>query len=417
MDSVCVVGLGYVGFPLMCALAKVRKVVGFDVDREKINQIEALIGDGRISNTVVTNTNLDLLANCSIYFICVPTPLDGEKRPDLTAVALACETIGSVLKEGDTVVLESTVSPGTTDGLCASILQKVSGLTVDEQFHLGFSPERVNPGDSYHSVTSVAKIVSGRTTTARDAIKNIYAEILCAPIIEARSVKEAEMAKLVENTQRDVNIAFINELALLLMDTDLDMQHILELARSKWNFCDFRPGLVGGHCISVDPYYLCSYANSIGKNLDTVSLARKVNDSMVDVIISAFLNHAEMSVTDRKVAVMGATFKEDIDDFRNSQQVYLIEKLVSLGCLVSVYEPHVSLDEFMTATGLRGLKVFESEAVYDAIFVCVAHSEILRNGADLIRDSLASDGLRYVMDVKSCLPSLKVDSSICYQSL
>ena len=380
---IAVIGLGYVGLPLAVEFGKRRKVVGFDINTARIAELR----DGK-DNTLEVNAEemaeaahlsftdqFDDLAECTTFIVTVPTPIDEHKRPDLTPLLKASETIGKVLKRGDIVIYESTVYPGATEEDCVPVLEKTSGLTFNQDFFAGYSPERINPADKTHRLPNIVKVTSGSTPEIADKVDALYASIITAGTHKAPSIKVAEAAKVIENTQRDVNIALVNELALIFNKLDIDTQDVLDAAGTKWNFLPFRPGLVGGHCIGVDPYYLTQKAQSVGYHPEVVLAGRRINDGMGCYIVGRTVREMiarDIPVKGSRALVMGLAFKENCPDLRNTRVVDIIRELESYGIEVDVYDPWVDSAEAKREYGVEMTEVPKGEG-YDAVVVAVAH--------------------------------------------
>lgn len=380
---IAVIGLGYVGLPLAVEFGKKRKVVGFDINTARIAELRA----GKDNTLEVDATEmaeavhlsftdqLDDLAECTTYIVTVPTPIDEHKRPDLTPLLKASETIGKVLKRGDIVIYESTVYPGATEEDCVPVLEKTSGLTFNQDFFAGYSPERINPADKTHRLPNIVKVTSGSTPEIADKVDALYASIITAGTHKAPSIKVAEAAKVIENTQRDVNIALVNELALIFNKLDIDTHDVLDAAGTKWNFLPFRPGLVGGHCIGVDPYYLTQKAQSVGYHPEVVLAGRRINDGMGCYIVGRTVREMiarDIPVKGSRALVMGLAFKENCPDLRNTRVVDIIRELESYGIEVDVYDPWVDAAEAKSEYGVEMTEAPELKA-YDAVVVAVAH--------------------------------------------
>ncbi len=390
-----VVGLGYVGLPLAVEFGRKRPVVGFDINQRRIDELRAgndftlettreeLVAAKHLSYT----TNLDDLRGCNCYIVTVPTPIDEYKRPDLTPLIKASETIGKVLKKGDIVIYESTVYPGCTEEDCVPVLEKHSGLKFNLDFFCGYSPERINPGDKEHRVTTIKKVTAGSTPEIADLVDALYNEIIKVGTHKADSIKVAEAAKVIENTQRDLNIALINELALIFNKMGIDTEAVLKAAGSKWNFLPFRPGLVGGHCIGVDPYYLTHKAQAIGYHPEIILAGRRLNDSMGAYVVAQLvkgMTKKRLQVEGAKVLVMGLTFKENCPDLRNTRVVDIVAELKEYNCDVDVYDPWVSVEEAEDEYGITPIEKAHA-GTYDAIIVAVAHNQFKDMGAAAIR--------------------------------
>jgi UDP-N-acetyl-D-galactosamine dehydrogenase len=380
-----VVGLGYVGLPLAVEFGRKRPVVGFDINKRRIDELKAgndftlEITQEELAAAKHLNvtTNLDELRGCNCYIVTVPTPIDEHKRPDLTPLIKASETVGKVLKKGDIVIYESTVYPGCTEEDCVPVLEKQSDLKFNQDFFCGYSPERINPGDKEHRVTTIKKVTSGSTPEIADLVDALYNEIITVGTHKAESIKVAEAAKVIENTQRDLNIALINELALIFNKMGIDTEAVLKAAGSKWNFLPFRPGLVGGHCIGVDPYYLTHKAQAIGYHPEIILAGRRLNDSMGAYVVAQLvktMTKKRIHVEGAKVLVMGLTFKENCPDLRNTRVVDIVAELKDFNCEVDVYDPWVTVHEAQHEYGITPIAKPLS-GNYDAIILAVAHKQ------------------------------------------
>mgnify|MGYP003631409301 CR=1 FL=1 len=412
-----VIGLGYVGLPLAVEFGKHRPVVGFDINTKRI---EALLA-GHDSTLEVSDDELaeagDLkfsssvsdLEGCNTYIVTVPTPIDGHKRPDLTPLIRASETIGKVLKHGDVVIYESTVYPGATEEDCVPVLERVSGLKFNVDFFAGYSPERINPGDKTHRLTSIPKVTSGSTIEVADFVDDLYASIVTAGTHKASSIRVAEAAKVIENTQRDLNIALINELAVIFNKLGIDTEAVLKAAGTKWNFLPFRPGLVGGHCIGVDPYYLTHKAEEIGYHPQIILAGRRLNDGMgayvAGQLVKALLRK-RIHVQGAKVLVMGLTFKENCPDLRNTRVIDVISELKEYGMAVDVHDPWVDAGEAKHEYALD-LTSDPKTGTYDAVILAVAHEQFKGYGAAGFRALCGPDHVLY--DLKYLLNADEVD--------
>jgi UDP-N-acetyl-D-galactosamine dehydrogenase len=357
-------------------------------------------------------TNLEDVKDCDIYIVTVPTPIDKHKRPDLTPLEKSSESVGSILKKGDIVIYESTVYPGATEEVCVPILEEKSGLIFNKDFYCGYSPERINPGDKEHRVTTIKKVTAGSTPEIATEVDELYQEIITAGTHKASSIKVAEAAKVIENTQRDVNIALINELALIFNKLDIDTESVLEAAGTKWNFLPFRPGLVGGHCIGVDPYYLTHKALEVGYNPEMILAGRRLNDSMGSYVadqVSKLMTKKRIHVVDANVLIMGLTFKENCPDLRNTRVVDLIEEFESFNCNVDVYDPWVDKNEAVHEYNIKPIDQLV-EGKYDAILLAVAHDEFKALSADQIR-GLGKDN-HVLYDIKYLLGADEVDGRL-----
>lgn len=380
-----VIGLGYVGLPIALELAKKASVIGFDINaqrvqmmRENIDPSEELEASEFEGADIQFTNDLEDLRAASFYIVAVPTPIDRHNLPDLKPLLSASKTVGSVLDKGDYVVFESTVYPGCTEEDCLPVIEKLSGLKVGEGFKLGYSPERINPGDSQHTLKNVVKVVAGSDKEALEEIAKVYELVVEAGVHRASSIKVAEAAKIIENTQRDVNIALINELSMIFQKMDINTFDVLEAARTKWNFLPFSPGLVGGHCIGVDPYYLTFKAKEYGYHAQVINSGRSVNDGMGEYIASLIFKKIvamKKSAEGARVLIMGATFKENVSDIRNSKVVDVVNELKAFGLQVEVTDPHASSKEVKDHYGFN--LVDEIGTGYDAVVVAVNHEEYL----------------------------------------
>lgn len=412
--KLAVIGLGYVGLPLAVEFAKKRSVIGFDINQARVEELkggkdhtlevepEGLKAAKYISYTADTE---DLRA-ANTYIVTVPTPIDDYKRPDLTPLLKASEMLGKVLNKGDIVIYESTVYPGATEDDCVPVLEKFSGLTFNEDFFVGYSPERINPGDKDRRVTNITKVTSGSTPEAAELIDQLYQQIITVGTHKASSIKVAEAAKVIENTQRDVNIALINELALIFNRLDIDTQAVLEAAGTKWNFLPFRPGLVGGHCIGVDPYYLTHKAQSIGYHPEIILAGRRLNDAMGTYVVAQLIKamtKKRIQVQESRILVMGLTFKENCPDLRNTRVVDIVQELSEYSINVDVYDPWVDPEECEREYGIKPIQTLQ-EGAYDGIILAVAHEQFKEMGIDKIRgigkDEHVLYDLKYVYDAQ-----------------
>jgi UDP-N-acetyl-D-galactosamine dehydrogenase len=393
--KLAVVGLGYVGLPLAVEFGRKRPVVGFDINARRIEQLlsgeDITLETSREELAAATHlsftTYLAALRDCTCFIVTVPTPIDEHKRPDLTPLIKASETVGHVLKRGDIVIYESTVYPGCTEEDCVPVLERVSGLRFNEDFFCGYSPERINPGDKQHRVTTIRKVTAGSTPQVADVVDGLYSEIVTAGTHRAESIKVAEAAKVIENTQRDLNIALINELALIFNKLGIDTEAVLRAAGSKWNFLPFRPGLVGGHCIGVDPYYLTHKAQAIGYHPEVILAGRRLNDGMGRYVVSQLvkaMTRRRIQVDGAHVLVMGLAFKENCPDLRNTRVVDVVAELREYHCEVDVYDPWVCPEEAMHEYRLQPVSD-PARGAYDAIIIAVAHSQFQEMGAAAIR--------------------------------
>lgn len=393
--KLAVIGLGYVGLPLAVEFGRKRPVTGFDINKRRIEELE----NGKDTTLETTDEELEAaqgltftsqveaLKACNCFIVTVPTPIDQFNRPDLTPLIKASETVGSVLKKGDIVIYESTVYPGCTEEDCVPVLERISGLVFNKDFFCGYSPERINPGDKEHRVTTIKKVTSGSTSEVADLVDALYNEIITVGTHKASSIRVAEAAKVIENTQRDLNIALINELAIIFNKMNIDTEAVLQAAGSKWNFLPFRPGLVGGHCIGVDPYYLTHKAQAIGYHPEIILAGRRLNDGMGAYVVAQLvktMTKRRLQVDGAKVLVMGLTFKENCPDVRNTRVVDIVAELEDYNCDVDIYDPWASSE---TVEHEYGLTLVEKPMLgkYDAIIVAVAHQQFKVMGAQEVR--------------------------------
>ncbi|WP_298050843.1 Vi polysaccharide biosynthesis UDP-N-acetylglucosamine C-6 dehydrogenase TviB [uncultured Paenalcaligenes sp.] len=393
--KLAVIGLGYVGLPLAVEFGKKRDVLGFDINPRRIaelssgvdNTLEVEPEELKTAAQLRYTSDASELAQANVYIVTVPTPIDEYKRPDLTPLIRASETIGKVLKRGDIVIYESTVYPGATEEDCVPVLERVSGLRFNEDFFAGYSPERINPGDKVHRLPSIRKVTSGSTPEIADVVDALYSEIITAGTHKAASIRVAEAAKVIENTQRDVNIALINELTLIFNKLGIDTLDVLEAAGTKWNFLPFRPGLVGGHCIGVDPYYLTHKAQSIGYHPEIILAGRRLNDGMGAYVASQLVKSMTkkcIQVQGSRVLIMGLAFKENCPDLRNTRIVDIVHELAEYDVNVDVFDPWVDAEEAHKEYGIKPITQPEM-GQYDGIVLAVAHDEFKNMGAEKIR--------------------------------
>jgi UDP-N-acetyl-D-galactosamine dehydrogenase len=411
--KLAIIGLGYVGLPLAVEFGKKRHVVGFDINQKRIDELksgndftlETTAEELRDAKLLSYTTNLDDLRDCTCFIVTVPTPIDEHKRPDLTPLIKASESVGKVLKKGDIVIYESTVYPGATEEDCVPVLEKFSGLKFNQDFFCGYSPERINPGDKEHRVTTIKKVTSGSTPAIADKVDALYNEIITAGTHKASSIKVAEAAKVIENTQRDLNIALINELALIFNKMGIDTESVLLAAGSKWNFLPFRPGLVGGHCIGVDPYYLTHKAQQIGYHPEIILAGRRLNDSMGAYVVAQLVKammQRRIQVDGARILVMGLTFKENCPDLRNTRVVDIVAELKEYNCQVDVYDPWISAEESEHEYGITPITKLPADS-YDGIIVAVAHQQFKAMGEAAIRALGKKAHVLY--DLKYILPA------------
>ncbi|MDH3432053.1 MAG: Vi polysaccharide biosynthesis UDP-N-acetylglucosamine C-6 dehydrogenase TviB [Gammaproteobacteria bacterium] len=415
-----VIGLGYVGLPLAVEFGKKYPTVGFDVKAERIAELE-----GGTDSTLETSpeelkeavqlsytTDSAGLADCNFYVVTVPTPIGDSNRPLLSPLRDASETLGGIVTKGDTVVFESTVYPGATEEFCVPIIEKGSGLTMNDDFFVGYSPERINPGDKEHRLPSILKVTSGSTPAVAEFVDAVYRSIITAGTHMASSIKVAEAAKVIENTQRDVNIALINELAMIFERVGIDTEEVLEAAGTKWNFLPFRPGLVGGHCIGVDPYYLTYKAQQLGYHPQMILAGRRINDNMSLYVASQIIKRMVsrgIQLLESRVLILGLAFKENCPDVRNTKVVEIVNELSSYGAKVDVCDPWVNVDEAKYAYGIN-LVNEPDKGAYDVVVVAVAHDEFKAMGAQGIRSFGKQPSILY--DIKYVLPADAVDDRL-----
>jgi len=418
--KIAIIGLGYVGLPLAVEFGKKRTVIGFDINQSRISELEngydstleTTKQELKDANHLSYTTNLEDIKDCDVFIVTVPTPIDSHKRPDLTPLEKSSESVGTVLKKGGIVIYESTVYPGATEEVCVPILEKHSGLIFNKDFYCGYSPERINPGDKEHRLTTIKKITSGSTPEISIEIDELYKEIIIAGTHKASSIKIAESAKVIENTQRDVNIALINELALIFNKLDIDTEAVLEAAGTKWNFLPFRPGLVGGHCIGVDPYYLTHKAIEVGYNPEMILAGRRLNDNMgayVTEQVLKIMTKKSIHLVGANVLIMGLTFKENCPDLRNTRVVDLIEEFEGLNCNVDIFDPWVDKNE---ALHEYNIKLIEQPVVgkYDAMLLAVAHNEFKELSVEKIRAYGKDNHVLY--DIKYLLKANESDGRL-----
>jgi len=407
-----IVGLGYVGLPLAVEFGRLYPTIGFDINvgrvdelrRRRDSTLEVSAEELAAATHLTYSTQLRDLANCNVYIVTVPTPIDAYKRPDMGALRSASKSIGEVIKRGDVVVYESTVYPGATEEVCLPIIEKTSGLRFNVDFFAGYSPERINPGDKLHRLTTIKKVTSGSTPAAADFVDRLYASIVTAGTHRASSIRVAEAAKVIENTQRDLNIALMNELALIFERMGIDTEEVLQAAGTKWNFHPFRPGLVGGHCIGVDPYYLTFKAQEIGYHPEIILAGRRINDSMGEHVVDRvvrLMTQRKIHVVDSKVLILGLSFKENCPDIRNTRVVDLVRELKRYHADVDVHDPWVHAEDAVEEYGVRMVDSLPKN-YYDAIVIAVAHDQFREMGIDTIRELGKPECV--VFDVKHLFP-------------
>lgn len=418
--KIAIIGLGYVGLPLAVEFGKQYPTTGFDIRAARVDELrlgvdstlEVSAEELADSPELRYSATVSDIAECNVYIVTVPTPIDAAKRPDLTPLMKASEMIGGVLKLGDVVIYESTVYPGCTEEVCVPILERVSGLTFNRDFFAGYSPERINPGDKEHRVTNILKVTSGSTPEAADFVDALYRSIIVAGTHKASSLKVAEAAKVIENTQRDLNIALVNELALIFNKLGIDTLDVLEAAGTKWNFLPFRPGLVGGHCISVDPYYLTHKAQEVGYHPEVILAGRRINDGMGAFVATQtvrLMAAKKINPVAAKILVLGLAFKENCPDVRNTRVVDILASLSEYHADVDVFDPWVDADEAEHEYGIRPIASLE-QGVYDAVIIAVGHQQFKDLGAAGIRALAKPNSVIY--DVKHILPRDAVDGRL-----
>jgi UDP-N-acetyl-D-galactosamine dehydrogenase len=415
-----IIGLGYVGLPLAVEFGKHFPTVGFDINTHRIKELK----EGKDSTLEVETEllrtatklsftdDLNQIKPCTVYIVTVPTPIDRHKRPDFSPLESASRTVGKIIKKGDVVIYESTVYPGATEEVCVPIIESVSGLRFNQDFYVGYSPERINPGDKEHRVTSILKVTSGSTAEVADFVDTLYRRIITAGTHKASSIKVAEAAKVIENTQRDLNIALINELALIFNKLGIDTLEVLEAAGTKWNFLPFRPGLVGGHCIGVDPYYLTHKAQEIGYNPEVILAGRRINDNMGSYVTGCVIKlmiQRKIQIVDANVLILGLTFKENCPDIRNTRVTDILREFSDYQVNVDVYDPWADATE---AKHEYGIDLIKEPALgkYDAIVLAVAHHQFKTMGAEKLRTLGKKHCVLY--DVKNVLPKNAVDARL-----
>lgn len=416
--TIAVIGLGYVGLPLAAAFGKVRRTIGFDINSARIAELMAGHDHtlevapeelAEASNLSFTDDR-EKLRQARIFIVTVPTPVDLANRPDMTPLIKASETVGQALKPNDIVIYESTVYPGATEEVCVPVLEKVSGLRFNADFFCGYSPERINPGDKVHRLQTIVKVTSGSTADVAEEVDQLYRQIVTAGTHKASSIRVAEAAKVIENTQRDVNIALMNELSLIFQRLGIDTLEVLQASGTKWNFLPFRPGLVGGHCIGVDPYYLTHKAQEIGYHPEVILAGRRINDSIGAFIAGQTIKlmmQRKLSVLDGRVLVMGLTFKEDCPDVRNTKVVDIVNALAEYNIGVDVYDPWVNREEARSEYGLECLETLPDAGTYGAVIVAVGHRQFIEMGPEALRALAVDNGV--LLDVKSIFPRSESD--------
>ena len=414
-----VIGLGYVGLPLAVEFGKQLATTGFDINTERLSELKQgldrtlEVDKQELAESKHLNftSSIEGLSKCNAYIVTVPTPIDDHKVPDLTPVRKASETVSKALRKGDVVIFESTVYPGVTEDICVPILEAGSGLRFNQDFYVGYSPERINPGDKEHRLPTIKKVTSGSTPEAAEFVDQLYLKIITAGTHKASSIKVAEAAKVIENTQRDVNIALINELSLIFNRLDIDTLEVLEAAGTKWNFLPFRPGLVGGHCIGVDPYYLTHKAQEIGYNPEVILSGRRINDSMgpyVAETVIKLMTQKKIHVVDSKILILGFTFKENCPDIRNTRVIDIVEEFNTYHAQVDIYDPWLELEEAKAEYDASFINEIKNQ--YDAIILAVNHDQFKTMGAEKIH-ALGKQN-HVLFDVKNALPREQVDGRL-----
>jgi len=429
MDKIAVIGLGYVGLPLARLFATRYPVVGFDINKKRVEALQLGVDDtlevepsvlqgvladasavAAGNNGLHCTTESAIMAGCNIYVVTVPTPVDKNNRPDLTPLIKASETVGRVLSKGDIVVYESTVYPGATEEVCIPVLERVSGLTFNSDFFAGYSPERINPGDKEHTVEKIRKVTSGSTPETGEKVDALYRSVIVAGTHLAPSIRVAEAAKVIENSQRDINIAFVNELSKIFNRLGIDTKAVLEAAATKWNFLKFQPGLVGGHCIGVDPYYLAQKAQEVGYHPEIILAGRRMNDGMGEYVASRVVKcmiRREIAVKDSRILVLGFTFKENCPDVRNSKVVDVVASLEEYGTRVTIYDPWAKPAEVMHEYGLVTVDEIPDGERYDAVVLAVSHAQFAELDLSALQNTKC-----VIYDVKGFLPIKLVDERL-----
>ena len=415
--KIAIIGLGYVGLPLAVEFGKHYKTIGFDVNSKRVKELndgidktlEVESKDLKSAKLLKCTSSIKDIKDCNYYIIAVPTPIDKFKNPDLTPLIGASKTVAKVLSKNDIVIYESTVYPGATEEECVPILENDSGLVFNKDFYVGFSPERINPGDKVHTLTTIVKVTSGSTPKIATTVDNLYKKIIKAGTHKASSIKVAEAAKVIENSQRDINIAFVNELALIFDRLEIDTIEVLEAAGSKWNFLPFRPGLVGGHCIGVDPYYLTHKAQEIGYHPEVILAGRRINDNMgmfvANKVIKLMIKKGH-AIKDSKVLILGMTFKENCPDIRNSRVIDIVEELREFGAKIDVYDPWADKEEVKDEYGIKLIPKLSKK--YNAVISAVSHDEFKK--IDLEKLVQGKDSVVY--DVKNILSKKLIDGRL-----
>jgi UDP-N-acetyl-D-glucosamine/UDP-N-acetyl-D-galactosamine dehydrogenase len=417
---IAIIGLGYVGLPLAVEFGKFFKTAGYDINHSRINELQS--GSDKTlevsseelskSSKLKLTNSLDDIRNCNIYIVTVPTPIDADKKPNLTPLEDACKSVGSLLQKNNIVIYESTVYPGATEEVCVPILEKFSGLVFNQDFFCGYSPERINPGDSEHTLKTIKKITSGSTPKIATEVDDLYKHIITAGTHKTSSIKIAEAAKVIENTQRDVNIALINELSLIFNKLQIDTEAVLEASGTKWNFLPFKPGLVGGHCIGVDPYYLTDKAIKVGYNPQMILAGRRINDNMGGFVVSEVLRLMQLKdihIENSNILIMGLSFKENCPDLRNTRVVDLVQGFINSKCNVDIVDPWVNSIDAMEEYGIEVLKQPQNNK-YDAIVLAVAHDQFRKLSLSDIKSF--GNKINVIYDIKYLLKQSEVDGRL-----
>ena len=420
-EKIAIIGLGYVGLPLAVAFSKEREVLAFDIDLERINSLSNGVDETLEVDTNDLKDNVSLvfsndekdLGDCGVFIITVPTPINNHNKPDLRPLVTASEMVGKYLKKNSLVIYESTVYPGATEEICVPVLEKESGLIFNSEFYCGYSPERINPGDKNKRLSNIVKIVSGSTLEITDSVDELYSSIIEAGTYKVSSIKVAEAAKVIENTQRDLNIALINELSKLFNKLDLNTNEILKAAETKWNFVPFRPGLVGGHCIGIDPYYLTYKAEEIGFNTELILAGRKINDAMANFVVEEAIKKLldnSLTIENSEFLILGFSFKENCRDIRNTKVNDIVKLLESKNVKVSVYDPWIDRKKARGLYNINFLETLPTSGTYSAVIIAVAHEDFKQLEINQVRGLLKKNGVIY--DIKSIFPQAEVDGTL-----
>ena len=415
--KLAVIGLGYVGLPLALEFSKKKTVIGFDINKSRVNELKSGIDKNLEFNKkelqktqqLYLTYNIDDLKLANCFIVTVPTPIDKFKKPDLKPIFLASEIISKLLKKNDLIIYESTVYPGCIEEECVPILEKFSNLSFNKDFFCGYSPERINPGDKQHTISNIKKITSGSTPEVTNLVDNLYKSIITAGTHKAPSIKVAEAAKVIENTQRDLNIALINELSILFNKLNIDTQAVLDAAKSKWNFLPFKPGLVGGHCIGVDPYYLTHKAESIGYEAKIILAGRELNDKMGEYVASQLVSAMKkknIEIKNSRILIMGLTFKENCADIRNSGVKILFDSLKKFNCIIDLYDPWANEDDIKKVYDINPIQTL-TKNTYDGLLIAVGHDEFITLGENIIKNLCKKISVIY--DLKNLFKSDKID--------